>query len=311
MFNKKNLILIIILAALALGAYLYTGQYQRWQTKKQTADSANWLAAVDVNLVNKIEVADADGKTYALKKDNNVWLTEPDNWPTEKIIMDALEEKLANLIKADLEIASFNPDNKDSFETGESGLRVKLSQDNKAVGEFILGKVASDYGSTYLGREGDERTYRAPITFVRAFDVESWRDRTILNLSTSGIDAVTWQYQAQTIAINNLPDKRGETYWHASSTLLRLSKEKVEGFLNSVTKLEASDIPEQNIAGAGLDKPTLGLRLMGQGIDETLILGSKKEQTSEYFVQKQSSGQIFLIGEEQKKELEKRMQDLQ
>ena len=311
MFMKKNLILIIILAALALGAYLYVGPYQRWQTKKQTADSANWLAAVDINLVNKIEVADADGKTYALKKENNIWLTEPDNWPTEKIIMDALEEKLANLIKADLAIASFNPENKKNFATDETGLRVKLSQDSNPVGEFILGKVASDYGSTYFGREGDERTYRAPITFVRAFDVVSWRDRTIFNLSTSGIDAITWQYPAQTIAINNLPDKRGETYWHASSTLLRLGKEKVEGFLNSVTKLEASDIPDQTATSTGLAKPALQLRLMGPGVDELLILGDKKDKSSEYFVQKQSSGQIFLIGEEQKKELEKKIQDLQ
>lgn len=311
MFTKKNLILIIILAILAGGGYLYAGPYQTWQAKKKSADSANWLATVDMSLVNRIEVTDKDGKTHAVKKENNLWRTEPDNWPTEKIITDALEEKLTNLTKANLEIASFNKENKNSFETGGNGLRVKLFQNDAETGNFIMGKIASDYGSTYIGRDNDERTYRAPITFVRAFDVESWRDRTILNLSTAGIDAIMWQYPAQTVEINNLPDRRGEVYWHASSTLLRLSKEKIEVFLNSVTKLEASGIPEQTAAGTGLDKPALELRLSGQGIDETLLVGGKDSKSGEYWLQKQNSGQIFLIGEEQKKELEKKIKDFQ
>ncbi|MEK7067841.1 MAG: DUF4340 domain-containing protein [Patescibacteria group bacterium] len=315
---KKNLTLIIILIVLVIGAYLYTGSYQNWQAKKQTADSANWLVAVDMSLVDRIETQDKDGKTYVIKKENNLWLTEPDNWPTEKIIMDALEEKLAELTKANLEVVSFNKDNKSNFEIGDNGLRVKLFQNDAEAGSFIMGKIASDYSSTYIGREGDDRTYRAPITFVRAFDTESWRDRTIFNLSSSGIDVITWRYQGQTIVINNLPDKRGEIYWHASSTLLRLNKEKVDGFLNSVTKLEASDVPEQTTAGTGLDKPALQLRLQGQapqdmptgqGIDETLIIGNKNQTTSEYWLQKKSSGQIFLITEMDEKILAKNIKD--
>ncbi|PIT93613.1 hypothetical protein COU00_03400 [Candidatus Falkowbacteria bacterium CG10_big_fil_rev_8_21_14_0_10_43_11] len=311
MFNKKNLILITILAILALGAYLYTGPYQTWQAKKQTADSANWLAVTDMNLIDKIEATDKDGKAYWLKKINNEWKIEPNNWPTEKIVIDALNEKLAKLTKDELEIVSFNKDNQEKFDLGKNGLRVKLFQGDKEAGNFIIGKIASDYASTYIGRENDERTYRAHDTFVRAFDVESWRDNTVLDLTAGDIETVVWQYPAQIIEITNKPDKRGETYWHASPTLLRLSKDKVEGFLNNIVKLEASAIPEQNVAGTGLDKPSLQLRLAGKGVEETLLVGNKDSKTSEYFVQKKSTGQIFLTMEEKRKELEKQIKDLQ
>lgn len=294
---------------LALGAYLYTGPYQNWQTKKQIADARNWLTAVDMDLVDKIEATDKDGKIFALKKINNEWKTEPNNWPTEKIITNSLDEKLEKLIKDELEVVSYNKDNKEKFDLGKNSLRVKLWQGEKEAGNFIIGKIASDYASTYIGRDNDDRTYRAHDTFVRAFDAESWRDNTILDLTAGDIDAVSWQYPAQIIEITNKPDKRGETYWHASSTLAILNKEKVEAFLNGITKLEASDIPEQNIAGTGLDKPTMQLRLAGQGIEETLLVGNKDSKTSEYFVQKKSTSQIFLITEEKKKELEKQLKD--
>jgi hypothetical protein len=309
MFNKKNLTLIIILIVLAGGAYLYTGPYKNWQNNKQTSDSRNWLSAVNMSLVDKITATDKDGKTHILTKINSEWKAEPNNWPTEKIITDALDEKLLNLTKDELEIASFNKDNKDKFDLGANGLKIKLFQGGKEIGNFIIGKIGSDYASTYIGRDGDDRSYRAHDTFVRAFDVESWRDNTILNLETSAINAVRWQYPTNNFEITNQPDKRGETYWHASSTLLRLNKEKVEAFLNSVVKLEASDVPEQNITGSGLDKPILQLRLSGQEINETLILGNKKN--SEYYLQKQSTGQIFLITEQNKKEMEKQLKDLQ
>ena len=306
---KKNTILIIILAVLALAAYLYVGPYKNWQGKRQTADARNWLTAINISLVDKITATDKDGKTHTLTKINNEWKTEPNNWPTEKIITDALDEKLTDLTKDELEIASFNKDNQAKFDLTNNGLRVKLFQGDKEVGGFIIGKIGSDYASTYIGRDNDDRSYRAHDTYVRAFDVESWRDNTILNLETSAISAIEWQNAAGKLEITNQPDKRGETYWHASSTTTKLNKEKVETFLNSVVKLEASDVPEQTIAGTDLDKPAAQLSLSGQGIKETLILGGKKD--SEYYLQKQSTGQIFLITEQTKKELEKQIKDFQ
>jgi len=310
MLAKKNLTLIIILVILGLTAYLYAGPYQAWRRQKQTADQKNWLSAVDVSQLDKVEAIDAQGNSHIIQKQSDAWLVSPDNWPAEQTISGALMEKLTDLVKAELEVASINKENQQKFGLGGGSIKVKLYISGQAVGDFIIGNIASDYNSTYIGRENDERTYRAPTTFVRAFDFDSWKDRTILNITAANVQEVIWQYPVYALAINNYPEKSGEVYWHASSTRERLNKDKVGAFLNSIAKLEASDIPDQIAADTGLEKPELTLKFSGNGIDETLLLGGRNDQGSEYYLRKKSTGQIFLITAADKKNLAKNISEL-
>lgn len=311
MFNKKNYILLIILLILIAGAYFYVVPYKDWQEEKE-AGGDNFLADVDIKTVNKIEVTTKDGEVHTIEREEELWKYASDNWPTEKDLMDVLMEKLENIINLDWEIASVNPDKKISFQTDDSGLRVKLFQEDEEVANFIIGKISSSYNSTYISRDNNDNTYLVQETFVRAFDTESWQDKTIFNLDSSAINIITLKYPWQEIELTNVPDSRGEVYWRTIKPYVtRLNKEKTEELLNAVVKLEASDIPVQSEEGAGFDNPSLQLQLKGDDIDETIIIGGTGgEKGKEYFVKKVSDGKIFLISKSIKEKLFKQIKDL-
>ena len=309
MLNKKNYILFFILIVLIGAAYLYAGPFKKWQEEKKQAGYRNFLSHINMDLVTKVEVTDADEKKHIIDKVNGSWSVEPYQWPAEQIIMDALEEKMKAIISDDFEVASLNPNNKINFQTGDNGMKVKLFQNETEVGNFIIGKVTSDYQGTYISRENDDKTYKVRETLVRAFDVESWRDLTITDISAT-VDTVILKYPTQEIELTNLPDSRGEVYWRSIRPyLVRLDKEKINALINAVKALEASAIPEQDASLAGFDNPALQIQLKGEGVDETVLIG-KKNNTNEYFVKKLNDNKIYLIAKENRDELAKQIIDL-
>jgi hypothetical protein len=224
--------------------------------------------------------------------------------------MDTLEEKMKTIISSDFEVASLNSSNKINFQTGDNGLKVKLFQNETEVGNFIVGKVTSDYRGTYISRENDDKTYKVKETLARAFDVESWRDLTITNISGTA-DTVVLKYPSQEIELTNIPDSRGEVYWRSIRPYAaRLNKEKIEALITAAVALEASAIPEQDSSAAGFSSPSLQIQLKGQGFDETLIIGNKNPGTNEYFIKKSNDDKIYLITKETRDELAKQIVDL-
>ena len=201
MFNKKNYILFAILIILAGGTYLYTVPFQQWQQKRASGNETNFLRNAQMSTVDKIEVTDTAGKIFTITKNNGTWFLQPDNWPTEKILTDALEEKMTAIANAHLEVISINPDNKASFGITDTAMKAKFFNADKEAGSFIIGNIASDYQSTYIGRENDDKTYSVKETLTRAFDVEDWRDRTITNAESANVDAITLTYPSQQIEL--------------------------------------------------------------------------------------------------------------
>ncbi len=317
MFNKKNYILLIVLLVLITGAYLYVGPYQN--RKKSKEGKNNFLSGIDINKINKVEVITADEEAHVIVKKGDSWKYADDDWPTEKILMDAMMEKLSNTVDMQWGVASINPEKKSSFDvatpkedSASRGMRVKLYQNQQELAEFIIGRISSSYNSTYFSRPGDDKTYLVKETFIRAFDTESWRDRTIFNLNQEVINTVILKYPKQRVEITDIPDSRGEVYWRAVNPYTaRLDKEKVEEFLGALAKLEASSIPKQTEQGTGLDNPSLQMQIKGEGIDEIIIIGSTEgEENKEYFLKKFSDNRIFLISNNVKEKVFKQLSDL-
>jgi len=313
MFTKKNLTLLAVLIILAAGAYLYSGPFQNWRDSRKKEDQKNFLAAINMELVNKIEVTTNKGEVHTIIKEGGTWRAEPDKWPAEQIIMDSLEKKLTNVIsEPELDIASLNAGNKVNFEVDEAnGLRVKLFQwESNEVANFIIGKVTSDYQGTYISRDNDDKTYKVKETFVRVFDVEGWRDLTITNIG-GAVDTAVFKYPNQEVEITNIPDSRGEVYWRSVRPYaVRLNKEKTEAFVNAAAKLEAIAIPAQDSENAGFGAPSLQIQLKGDGVDETLIIGNKNQGADEYFIKRSNDNKIYLITKDNRDGLAKQIVDL-
>jgi len=306
MLNKKNYILFIALVVLLIGVWAYTVPYQKYRI----LNNQNFFQDVDIAEVSKIKVTNAEGASSSVYQKDEIWLTEPNNWPTEEIVISAMLDKLLDLTVAEFEIISRQPEKKPIFQTDENGLLITLyNKKEEELKSFIIGKISSDYQSTYFSQPGDELTYGVKGIFINVFDLASWQDKTILNLNTDAIEYITLQYPEEIIKITNVPDSRGEIYWRTTEPYLqRLDKEKSLNIANAVAKLEAEGVPEQNLVDAGLVKPTMTIKITGQEINETVTIGAK--QGKQYFVAEEKTGRIYLISENTYKNLAKKIVDL-
>lgn len=311
MSTQKTAALLIVAALLGGAAWYYTGPYQKSVAHEQSArTNEGILEGFNAERLTKVVVVTADGETHTLVKNNAMWYAQPGMWPTETIITGALEEKLGEMAKKPLTVASVNPKYKSQFEVdAANGMQVTLFEGDTRAAEFIVGKVSSDYSGTYISREGDDKTYITPVTLVRAFDVESWRDRTVTNINDKAIDTVVLDYAGQQpVTLTTKEDTSGEIYWRMSAPgKLRLNAGKVAEWLPKLAKLEARDIPPQDVELVR----QLTLTIKGQGIDEQLVIGQKDPETGWWYIKQESTGRVFLITDEDKRELFKQVKDLQ
>jgi len=296
------------LLILIIGAWLYSVPYQ----KMRQGDNPNFLTDINIEKIAKIKATSAEGTTATLYKKSNIWVTDPSNWPTETIIIDALIDKLKKTTEANFTVASVNNDKKDSFQVGDKGLAVKLyNAEDEEEANFTIGRISNDYRSTYISRSGDAQTYEVTETFVRAFDMDSWQDKTIFEFEVENIEHVILTYPNEVIKMTHVPDSRGEVFWRTTEPYeVRLNKDKVFILTKALANLEAVNVPEQDREVAGLNTPTLTIHFYGLGIDETLVIGKKNTGTKEYFVLKQKTDQIFLMLDDKYKEIVKRIKDL-
>ena len=79
-----------------------------------------------------------------------------------------------------------------------------------------------------------------------------------------------------------------------------------------MSNLSTVQIPAQTFEGTGLEKHTIIIQVMGDDIDNTLMIGDVKSIDAEgedelYYVKKGSSDNIYLITKEQRDELERKI----
>jgi len=311
MFTKKNYLLFIILLILSLGAWAYTVPYQKWQAEKKINDSGNFLSDVNMDLVDKIEVSRGDLDKNFIKKNNGVWLYGESALPTEKIIMDSMEEKLRNIATSEFVKVSINPDKKTNFGINQLSLQVKMYQGDVEMADFFIGNLTGDYQSTYISRNNDDNTYSVADTLVQSFDYASWPDKTITDSAIEGVDVINLNYPNYVISLTNKPAATGEIYWRSEKPYaLRLNKEKVEEFLNKALKLEATSMPPQAGDDYGLENPVLVVEISGADVNEKLIFGGQNKN-NEYYIKQEKTGHVYLVTKENKEAIFKQIKDFQ
>lgn len=299
--NKKNTILIIILALLIASAYLYQGPWQDWQNKK--SQPQNFLAKVDIDKVNKIEVTKS-GKTTTLALTAGRWkIGDTKDFYVSDAIANSLTATLKDLVKAQLEIASQNKDKKVDFNTDDTnGVIVKLKQDDNELESFVVGKITSDYTSSYISPANSDKTYLVRTLAADVFNNSDWYDKTIFASDKTKINKIRFQINGKEYTI----EKSGET-WSAGTT--KLNNDKVASVIDLMSSLVASDIPEQKFEGTGLEKNQIIVQASGEGIDNTIVIGDNNGKDS-YYAKRGNSDNIYLIAKAERDRLNVQIKDL-
>lgn len=294
--TKKNIILAIVLVILGALAYGYQGPWQEW--RKKIDQPKNFLAALPVDQLTKIEVKKGD-KTTVLEKSGERWkIGGTKDFYVDNALSQNMIDELKAAAKANLEVISENKDKKSLFATDDNGINVKLFKGEAIVAVFIVGKMASDYQSTYISQPNLDKTYQVKAGLNAVFDRASWYDYTIFSSDQTKITKIRFQYPAREFTIEKKDDKWAGTLPQPFT----VNKEKAEAIAGIMANLVAADIPEQTYAGTGLEKHLIIVQATGEGVDNTLMIGNANKD-GEYYVKKGNSDNIYLISKEQQNTL--------
>lgn len=295
--NKKNLILGGVLIVLIVLAYAYQGPLKKWQAS--LGKPSNFLAKAETQKIDKMEIIRGGETTVLEKKDERWKIGDTKDFYVNRGVSESLIKKLEEARTAKLELASVNKDKRKEFGI-EDGVRVKLFQENKEMVNFVVGKLGSDYLSTYLALPAGDNIYSVPVNLFDIFNQDDWRDWTVFSSDKNKIAKIRFQYPNREFTV----EKKDERWSGATPYKFIVKKEKIDEILDIMSDLTAVAIPEQNFAGTGLEKNLIIIQVSGEGIDNTIMVGFENEDGL-YYAKKGDSDNIYLITKEQRDELDK------
>jgi len=301
--SKKNLVLGGILLVLITVAYLYQGPLKTWQ--ENLGQPKNFLAKINMEEISRIKVAQVGTETN-LEKDSKGWkVAGTKDFYVKTAVADNLLSSLKDAGEADLEVVSENKDKKNEFQTDQSGIQVKLFQGEDEVKNFIIGKIGPDFNSSYISKPDTDKTYLLKVNLFSPFNQAEWRDKIIFFSDKEKITRIRFQYPTREFTIEKKDDKWQGTIPYGFT----VSLEKIEEILNIMSELDAVSIPEQDFSKSGLDQHLAIVQAIGEGINNTIMIGTVNENDL-YYAKKSSSDNLYSITKAERDELDRQIWEL-
>ncbi len=303
--NKKNLILGGILVLLLF--MVYTSR------KIDKSKSNNFLSNVNTENITKLVITNGKASSTTLIKDGEKWKIDgTKGFYTKDSVAKDLNEKIPEMINAKFDLISTNGSRKDSFRTdGVTGVKVEMYDKDNKIDSFIIGKIGPDFTSTYISKNGIDKTFLIKDLNVSSlFNRTKWMDDEIFNSDKEKITKIRFQYPDREFIIEKneikeAGDKKTESKaeWKGTAPYkFSVDQGKVGKILNVMSNLSAIKIPVQKFDGTGLEKHLIIVQATGEDIDNTLMVGTGDGSEGEelYYVKKGDSDNIYLITKEQR-----------
>ena len=202
MFRKINIILLGVLFAILLVAVVFV-EFLDIQKRNRSFRKDLIEVTFDEVSSNEIKAKASDGKTMKLIKDiNNEWEIEAGNkkYRADQSIAASLVEQL-NEMKPQ-SVVAIGKDRWNEYEVSDSlGTHVRLLSGAKVLADIIIGKFSFSQPRTmtsYVRLADSKEVYGVNGMIGMSFNrnVDSFRDRTIINSSTSDWVKLTFTYPA-------------------------------------------------------------------------------------------------------------------
>ncbi len=308
MISKQTLILGIIFVILLGLAFAYK-PFLEWREKRGEPD--NFFAKINFDDINKIEI-NGDEDVILVREGDKWRIDGTKDFYLNSGRADSIKNAFKDARESSLEIVSENKDKKGQFLTNEEGVGVKFYKNNKLALDFIVGKTGNDFTSTYVSREGIDKTYLVKANLYNAFSHNDWYDKTIFSASKDKINKIRMQYPDHEFTMEKVKNGDKEEWQGTLPYKFKVSEEKVNKILNIMTSLRATRIPEQKFEGTGLEKHLIIVEASGDDVDNILMVGDAYKDGEEelYYAKKGDSDNIYLITKEQRDELNKTIRDL-
>lgn len=194
--KKTNIILLIIIVLVGLISIIvyYT------QTK-DTSRVYRDFAIEDTASINKIFLADKQGKTITLERKDGYWMVN-NKYKARRDLIDILLTTIKNL-----EVTMPVPESKLDFvlrSIAAYGIKTEIYQNNKLVKTYYVGGAPENNIGTYMILEGSEVPFVVSIPGFSGFltiryntEINEWREKIIFNYKIEDIYQVKIHYPDQ------------------------------------------------------------------------------------------------------------------
>lgn len=310
--NKKNLILGGILIILIAAAYLWQGPVGEWQANRKKPK--NFLAGLNIEQISAIDISAPD-LSLTLEKAGDKWkIAGTKEFYIKDDMAAGLFAELGKALKADLDIAGENKENKDKFQTGASGVKVALKQGETVLVEFVVGKSGSDYASSYISLPEADKTYLVKANLNEVFARDDWYDKTIFAADKDKINKIRFQYPNREFTLEKASSTNeiANGKWSGIAPYkFSVNQEKIGKILDIMSDLSAAKVPAQTFENTGLEKNNIIVEAIGEGVVNTIMIGdAASDDKNMYYAKRGDSDNIYLITKEQRDELEKQIWQL-
>ncbi|MEP0813639.1 MAG: DUF4340 domain-containing protein [bacterium] len=255
---KRLIVLLVIL--LLLAAAVFVVQKPRIEQERRIREGAssapNLFPSLDVDKVNKIFIDDGIDKR-TLEKTGDGWLVSSDGakfFPADKTKVDEVLDCMKQDLTED-NVASSLKEKHAQFEVDEkTGTQVAVyAGGEEPAAKFIIGKQGPDYSSTFVRKDGDDRTFLIARQLSAVFnrDLNGWRDKHVMKFDPALVTEAYFDFDGQKYRV-----KKEDKGW----MLLEPEESpangiKIEAELKSLSELEATGFEDKPIEEAGLSKP--------------------------------------------------------
>lgn len=305
--DKKTLKLGGILIILIVLAYLYQGPLAEWRSS--LGKPKNFLAGINAELIDRVEIAKNEKVTVLEKHDSRWKIGGTKDFYIEESLAASLIDNLKKAAQTETELASANKEKKGEFQTDESGINVKLYQGDDNAADFVIGKRAADFTSTYVSQPESDNTYAIKADLYSVFGRSDWHDKTIFSSVKEKINKIRLQYPDREFTVEKTTADGADKWEGTIPYKFSVNKDKIDKILDIMSNLTAAEIPEQKFEGTGLEKHLIIIQAAGEGIDNAIMIGGDNGEEF-YYAKKSDSDNIYLITKEQRDALDKRIGDL-
>jgi hypothetical protein len=316
MKNSKSTFLYLIVAAL-MGGYIYffeRGPVKPKAEEKKTKVFDNFVAddIQEIRIENLGTTLTANKKPIELEKDNkDAWqITEPKKFKADET---TVRNVLSGIGDFDPDTTIDNPASLKDYGLDAPSARCTLKSKTGTIFVLLIGDKNMSSSSTYIKRGDKNTVYLVPSYGADNLtkDINNYRDHTFFKTDTVLAQKVEITRDGKLFSF----EKGKDNSWNIVEPIQsKADAGKIRDFLNSISSLRIEDFVTDHpssLSGYGLSKAHILIEVWNSDskIPHSILIGRKKDKTTNLFAKAGDSSSVCLVGEYIDKTLDLKLSD--
>ena len=269
----KKSTLIVVIVAIALGAFVYF--YDSKRSVAPPTDEASWKPAFTVNAdqITGLTLASATGKTVFARQGKDWQITQPVSTRADQTSISGIVNGLSS---AKIRRSFAPTDSLSKYGLAQPAVTIDFQQKGGMEHTIRLGDKDFSGNVVYALIDASRNVDLLPVSLLDETDkpLSQLRDRSLLELNGSEITGITIDDPNGTIAVT----KKSSTWEIAKPKAVLADSSAVDSLASALSTDKFTDVASEspeNLAKYGLTHPSISVTAAAKGQEFHLQIGKK------------------------------------